>query len=924
MSGHTGGGEPPGGRDPAAEAAHHLAALVPPLRFAVRDAFAALQRLSSFEELVRGAVARARAAGAPDSAALRGLTAEAAGFDRLGAPEKKRALARIAGNLSALIPVPGDLRELAARGRVEARARVTAPTSVTPLGAGEQPPRHEGRGCPSPTVTTGPSSTTTGTQPPTSPLRSTRAASAASERASSTRSPDPDLATWETPDPIELGPAEHVEPSLPPEPKDAAEREARRARLRLMLSELPRAHPAPRSLLEDRGHRTVEEALSFWPKSYQDRTQARRIAELRPGEEGIAVGQVRGSRPARMRSGRPMLTLEIADPSGRMNLVFFNPPPWRIRQFAAGETLLVSGKVTEGRGGRRQMVQPEVEKLHPGDSASFGRVVPFYAGPADYQHPALRKLMKRLCDEVAPFAVDDLPMAVRRRRGLLPLGSALRQAHFPPPGTDPAHAAERATPAFRRLVFEELFFLQLALALRHRGVRREPGIAFDVAPERVEEAVALLPFVLTASQRGAIAEIAADMGRPEPMNRLLQGDVGSGKTAVAFVAMMLAVRSGHQAALMAPTEILAEQHARTMRSWLEGTGVELALVGAQARGRAQREARRALAGGRARIAVGTHALIEEDVGLERLGLVVVDEQHRFGVLQRAKLITKGIRPDVLVMTATPIPRTLALAFYGDLDQTKISELPPGRAPAETRVYGDSQRKKAYDLARRELEAGRQAFVVYPLVAESEKSDLADATSGAAELARVFAPHEVGLVHGQMRPEEKDAAMERFRAGGMAVLVATTVIEVGVDVPNASVMIVEHAERFGLSQLHQLRGRVGRGAARSHCLLVAHFKRAGDEARERLRVMESTQDGFEIARADLRIRGPGELIGTRQAGQKLLEIADLYRDEAILEEAREEAFAIVEADPDLARPEHAASAEALAARWAERLSLAQVG
>jgi ATP-dependent DNA helicase RecG len=677
-------------------------------------------------------------------------------------------------------------------------------------------------------------------------------------------------------------------------------------------------------LLEERGHHTAEQALSFWPKSYQDRTAARRIADLRVGEEGIALGQVRGSRAGRMRSGRPMLTVEIADASGRLGLVFFNPPPWRLRQFQNGQTFLVSGKVTEGFGGRRQMVQPELERLQPGDSANFGRIVPFYAGPADYQHPALRKLMKRLCDEVAPFSVDDLPLGVRRRRGLMAAGQALREAHFPPAGTDPLHAAERATPAFRRLVFEELFFLQLALALRRGGARREPGIAFDVTPERVAEVTALLPFELTGSQRRALGEIAGDMGRPEPMNRLLQGDVGSGKTAVAFASMMLAVRSGYQAALMVPTEILAEQHARTMRSWLEGTGVELALVGAQARGKAQRDARRALAGGRARMAVGTHALIEEEVGLEKLGLVVVDEQHRFGVLQRARLITKGVRPDVLVMTATPIPRTLALAFYGDLDHSKIAELPPGRRPAETRVFGDSQRKKAYDMARGELEAGRQAFVVYPLVTESEKSDLADATGGAAELARVFAPHEVGLVHGKMKPEEKEAVMARFRAGAIAVLVATTVIEVGVDVPNATVMIVEHAERFGLSQLHQLRGRVGRGADRSHCLLLAHFRRAGDDARERLRVMESVQDGFEIARADLRIRGPGELIGTRQAGQKLFEIADLYRDEAILEEARAEAFATAESDPELSRPEHAAAAEALAIRWADRLSLAQVG
>jgi ATP-dependent DNA helicase RecG len=440
----------------------------------------------------------------------------------------------------------------------------------------------------------------------------------------------------------------------------------------------------------------------------------------------------------------------------------------------------------------------------------------------------------------------------------------------------------------------------------------------------MRRAIAPLPFTLTGAQERALAEIARDMGRPEPMNRLLQGDVGSGKTAVAFAAMMLAVRSGWQAALMAPTEILAEQHAGTLSRWLAGSGVELALVGAAARGKAQRAARAAVADGRARIAVGTHALVEEDVAFEKLGLVVVDEQHRFGVMQRLALIAKGRRPDVLVLTATPIPRTLALAFYGDLDQSKIGELPPGRTPVATKLYGDSQRKAAYEVARKELEAGRQVYVVYPLVAESAKTDLADATTGAAELQKVFAGHAVGLLHGQMKAEEKKDVMERFRAGTIRVLVSTTVIEVGVDVPNATVMIVEHAERFGLSQLHQLRGRVGRGAEKSHCLLVAHFRRTGDDARERLRAIERTQDGFEIAREDLRIRGPGEMLGTRQSGLAILDVADLYRDEAILEEAREDAFAVVERDPDLAGPEHAAAAEALRLRWAERLSLAQVG
>jgi ATP-dependent DNA helicase RecG len=857
------GDRPPPSGDSAREAARHLEALVRPLRFAAREGFAALARLTGFGETLRGAVTRARAAGAPDSPALRGLSAEAEGIDALPPAEKKRALARVAGFLSALVPVPDDLRELAARGRVEVRAG----RSATP--------------------------TSTQTATPTAP-------------------------------PSVRGEGAAPEPPLPPEPRDADERRARRARLRTPLAQIPGAHPAPRALLEDRGYLTVEQALSFWPKAYQDRSRILRVADLRPGEEAIVLGQVRSARPHRMRDGRPMLRVELADASGKLELTFFNAPSWRLRQFGAGETLLASGKVSEGFGGRRRMNQPEVEALRPGDSANFGRVVPFYAGPADHQHPALRKLMKRLCDEVAPLAVDELPAAIRARHDLLPIASALRQAHYPTPGTDPALAADRATPAFRRLVFEELFFLQLALALRRRGVRREPGIAFDAGPGPVAEATRLLPFTLTPSQRRAVEEIARDMGHPEPMNRLLQGDVGSGKTAVAFVAIVLAVRSGWRAALMAPTEILAAQHARTLRGWLEGSGIELALVGAQARGKEQRAAREALASGKAQVAIGTHALLEEGVELGRLGLVVVDEQHRFGVLQRAQLIARGARPDVLVMTATPIPRTLALAFYGDLDQSKIAELPPGRAPVTTKVFGDSQRRRAYDLVRRELDAGRQAYVVYPLVAESEKSDLADATTGAEELARLFAPRPVGLVHGQMRPEEKDRAMARFRAGELAVLVSTTVIEVGVDVPNASVILVEHAERFGLSQLHQLRGRVGRGSAKSSCLLLAHFARAGDEARERLRVMEETQDGFEIARADLRIRGPGELVGTRQSGQKLLQIADLFRDEVILDEAREEAFALVDEDPDLSRPEHAAAAEALAERWAERLSLAQIG
>ncbi|MFY3746336.1 ATP-dependent DNA helicase RecG [Anaeromyxobacter sp. Red801] len=865
---------------PGAAAARALEALLPPLRFAVKDGFAGASRLAGFGETVHGAVARARAAGAGDSPALRRLELEAEGFDALPLAARRKALARIAADLAALIPVPEELRALARAARVEAEAR---PGGAPPPPAAKAPPL---------------------------------AAKA------------PPLAAKAPPPVAEAAPRPPLAPDPPwhplPDARTPEERAARRRRLATRLADLPRVHPAPRALLEERGRETVEAALELWPRAYQDRTALRRISELRVGDEATVLGTVAHVRVQRMRNGRPLLKVGVQEGGSALELVFFNPPPWRLKQFAAGESLLCSGKVTEGFGARRQMSQPEVEKVQAGDSANFGRIVPVYPGPADYQHPALRKLMKRLVDELAPAAVDDVPAEIRARRALAGRAEALRDAHFPPPGTDPLRAAERVTPAFRRLVFEELFFLQLALAMRRRGVRAEAGIAFDASPAALARAVEPLPFRLTGAQERALAEIARDMAEPEPMNRLLQGDVGSGKTAVAFAAMMLAVRSGWQAALMVPTEILAEQHARTLSRWLEGRGVEVALVGASARGKAQREARAAVAEGRARIAVGTHALLEQAVGFERLGLVVVDEQHRFGVMQRASLISKGRRPDVLVMTATPIPRTLALAFYGDLDQSKISELPPGRTPVTTRLFGDSQRKAAYALARGELEAGRQVYVVYPLVEESEKTDLADATTGATELAKVFPGHEIGLLHGRMKPEEKQRVMDRFRAGELQVLVATTVIEVGVDVPNASVMIVEHAERFGLSQLHQLRGRVGRGAAKSFCLLLAHFRRAGDEARERLRAMEETQDGFEIARVDLRIRGPGELLGTRQSGQKLLDVADLYRDEAILEEAREEAFGLVERDPDLARPEHAAAREALAGRWAGRLSLAQVG
>jgi ATP-dependent DNA helicase RecG len=817
---------------------------VAPLRFAVKDDFAGAARLTRFSATLRETVARAVALGAPLDAPLRGLRAEAEGFDGLVGEARRSSLIRVAGHLAALVEVPVEVAEAARLATVK--------------------------------------------PPPNSPEATS-------------------LATRPS-----------AVPAQPPVPWASS------VGLETPLASLPGLHPSPRALLEERGRSTAGQALEFWPRTYQDRTRLSRIVELQTGQEGIVLATVQAVRQKRMRNGRAMLEVSVTDGSAPLGLVFFNAPPWKEKQVKPGDSLLCWGKVSEGFGGRRQMTNPELEGHQPGDSANFSRIVPIYPGPAGWQHPALRKVMKRLCDELAPRAPEDLPAPVLVRRQLMGRGEALRLAHFPAPGTDLVAAGARATPAFRRLVFEEFFFLQLALARRRRGVKVEAGIAFEAGPGAVATAVARLPFRLTRSQQKVLGEIARDMGRSEPMNRLLQGDVGSGKTAVAFAAALLAVQSGWQAALMAPTEILAQQHVETLQRWLEGSGIEVVLVGALARGAAQREAREAVRSGRARIAVGTHALLESSVTFQKLGLVVVDEQHRFGVLQRASLIAKGRRPDVLVMTATPIPRTLALAFYGDLDQSKITELPPGRAPVETRLHGESQRKKVYQALRAELAAGRQAYVVYPLVEESEKSDLADATTGAATLAKLLAPHAIGLLHGRMKADEKQAVMGAFRRGALQVLVATTVIEVGVDVPNATVMVVEHAERFGLSQLHQLRGRVGRGAAQSACLLLAQLRQAGADARERLDALCRTQDGFELARVDLRLRGPGELLGTRQSGQALLEVADLYRDEAILDEAREEAFALVEADPDLGAPEHQAAARALATRWAGRLSLGQVG
>jgi ATP-dependent DNA helicase RecG len=506
--------------------------------------------------------------------------------------------------------------------------------------------------------------------------------------------------------------------------------------------------------------------------------------------------------------------------------------------------------------------------------------------------------------------------------------AALRAMHFPPRDTGLQDLHERRTPAQRSLAFEEIFLLQLALALRRHGFRHEArGIAYQVPDALRTKLARILPFKLTGAQKRVLREIGADLKSDHPMNRLLQGDVGSGKTIVALLTLLVAVENGYQGALMVPTEILAEQHFRNVTGLLEEGGIDcpVTLLTGSLRAAPRRRALEAMAGGEARLVVGTHALFESGARFRQLGLAVIDEQHRFGVLQRAALAAKGERPDVLVMTATPIPRSMALTLYGDLDLSIIDELPPGRTPVRTVVRGENGRAKVYQGLRGELRKGRQVYVVVPLVEETAKSDLKAAEEFAAHLRKeVFSGFSVGMVHGRMKGLEKDATMQAFVAGEIQVLVATTVIEVGVDVPNATVMVVEHAERFGLSQLHQLRGRVGRGAEQSYCVLMVGDEQHGREARERLAVMERTTDGFRIAEKDLELRGPGAVFGTQQHGLSDLQfLAEALRSPGLLEAARREAQALVEGD-GRSHAEARRLLDGLPGPWRKRLNLAQVG
>jgi len=685
-----------------------------------------------------------------------------------------------------------------------------------------------------------------------------------------------------------------------------------------------RMNPRLLVALEKKGLSRVGDILFLLPRGYEDRRRFSTLRELVPGVRGVTVGTVRAAGEVVLRPGRRVFQAVIADASGTMGLTYFQTGPWMKGRFPLGQRMIVSGEVRLSPGGR-EMVHPEVEPADEGQGMGvhFGRIVPLYPGFERHEQRQIRALAHGIARDASRAMVDPVPPAVLRRLGLLPLSEALLRLHSPVDGEDIAALCAHTSPSHRRLAFDELFFLQLGLALRRQGVKSSPGIQFRVGADRMATARALLPFRPTRAQERAMAEVARDMGRPEPMHRLLQGDVGSGKTAVAAVAASLAVQDGWQVALMAPTEILAAQHSVSLAKFLAPMGVEVALVTGTGPAADRRRARAAVASGKAAVAVGTQALIQEGASFQRLGLVLIDEQHRFGVLQRQALAGKGLRPDVLVMTATPIPRTLAMTLYGDLDLSVLDELPPGRTPIVSRVLPARERGRVWKALEAELALGHQAYVVFPLVEASEKIDLQDATQGAEELQAAFPSARVRLLHGRMAAAEKEEAMESFRRGEVQILVCTTVVEVGVDVANATVMVVEAAERFGLSQLHQLRGRVGRGTAPGKCFLLSGFT-GGPEALARLRVLEETSDGFVVAERDLALRGQGEFLGTRQSGIPELAVADLARDQALSAVAAEEARAIAEADPQLSRPEHAPLVRALAERWEGRLALAGVG
>lgn len=675
--------------------------------------------------------------------------------------------------------------------------------------------------------------------------------------------------------------------------------------------------PPLAALLAKVGLHTVADVLANYPRRYEDRRALPPIASLQPGQKVTVRGTLSEIRAITRGRGRVIVKATITDPTGAIQLLWFNQP-WIKTKLAAMKGEVLAYGLVKPSGFHLEMHSPEMEEIRDEDRVEdFARIVPVYSLTEGVHQWMIRRAVGAALRDYLPRMADPLPTWMREEFDLPDLATALRNIHQP----ENEAACEAAR---RRLVFDEFLALQVVLQLRRRNIGAEVGIAFPISQlpglehwtedifKYAEKSTSssiwddvrrILPFELTAAQAKAIREIWSDMQRPAPMNRLLHGDVGSGKTAVAACAMLAAVRCGYQAALMAPTEILAEQHHANLENLFAPLGIDVTLLVGKQPAAEKRKARAAAAGGGSGVFVGTHALIQEGVQFRRLGLVVIDEQHRFGVMQRLALRGKGLgNPDVLVMTATPIPRTLTMLLYGDLDVSVLDMMPPGRKPIKTHWRKPHERSKVYEGVAKLLQQGRQAYFVCPMISESDKMQTQAAMDLHYRLSHdEFKGFRVGLLHGQMKAREKEAVMEQFRRHELDILVSTVVIEVGVDVPNATVMVIEDANRFGLSQLHQLRGRVGRGPLQSYCVLIADA--TSDEARERMEILQATTDGFRIAEKDLELRGPGDLVGTRQSGALQYKLADVLKDERTLEQARQAAIMLLERDPDLHHPAH---------------------
>jgi ATP-dependent DNA helicase RecG len=701
--------------------------------------------------------------------------------------------------------------------------------------------------------------------------------------------------------------------------------------LKTPLIDIPGVGPKLADKFKTMGLATVEDLLYTLPHRYEDRREFRKVAALRDDCNEVFCGEILASGEAlTSKSRRRIWEVVVGDGSATISLKWFHyRSNWQKSTYRVGRKAVFSGEVK--RFGRiREIHHPDVDFLAEGqdfdsyqaaDPLNFGRILPVYPLTEGLHQKTARKIWKTVVDRYAQHLTSPVLPDILEKRNLIPISSAMQMAHWPENDTPVERLLTPADPARRSLVYDEFFFLELGLALRRKGMSLETGIPFKVEHRYTKPLAEMLPYKLTGAQRRVLGEIKEDLMSPHPMNRLIQGDVGCGKTIVALMASLIAIENDTQVAIVAPTEILAEQHYLQFHNWLDQLGLRAALLRGKMPAGEKRDILEQLQDGQINLVVGTHAVLQEGVEFKKLGLGIIDEQHRFGVRQRAVIREKGSDAHLLVMTATPIPRTLSLTVYGDLALSVIDEMPPGRTPVETVVAAESHRGRVYERLQQELSKGNQAYIVYPLVEESEKSDLLAATEGAELLKNeIFTAARLGLLHGRMKPAEKEEIMTRFKQRDLDILVATTVIEVGIDVPNATVMLVEHAERFGLAQLHQLRGRVGRGEAKSLCILMKSYKCSAD-GEKRLEVMRGTNDGFRIAEADLEIRGPGEFLGTRQSGLPDFRVANILRDGRILEEARQDAFLFAES-PSFR--ESKAVQAVLKERWGGRLELAGIG